>query len=164
MSIGKDKDADAVALLLEDQERIRQLFTDYQQLQSDATAADTKCALVHQLSVALRLHAWIMEEIFYPTVQKWWDSENLVKDLMLFHDEMRALLIQVSEMHPNDEFHDALMTILGECVDRHFLDEREKVFAKLQSSGVDMHTLGHRIRQRRKEICLQLPAFVPAVI
>lgn len=56
---------DATALLRADHAAVSDLFADYEKTRSDAK----KNALVAEICTALRVHAQIEEELFYPAVK-----------------------------------------------------------------------------------------------
>jgi Hemerythrin HHE cation binding domain len=67
--IDSRQEQDAIAMLIADHKKVKALFAEFHTLKDDGSGED-KSAIVEQVCNALKIHAAIEEEIFYPAVRK----------------------------------------------------------------------------------------------
>ena len=117
----------ATALLREDHRKVKKLFSEYEKLED---GEQQKSRLFQKIKKELIVHAQIEEEFFYPALEKIDDEET--KELVLeAHEEhkiVKTLLLELSEMTPQDESFDAKMKVLIEGVKHHAEEEEEELF------------------------------------
>lgn len=118
----------ATALLREDHQEVKKLFSEYEDLGDDATGR--KSELFQEIEQALSIHAQIEEEIFYPAMAKVEDEEadELVREAHEEHRIVKTLLEELSNLTPEDEDFDAKMKVLQENVLHHAEEEQEEMF------------------------------------
>jgi hypothetical protein len=94
---------DAVALLTADHREVDALFDQYEATDSDAD----KGALAAQICLALKVHAQIEEELFYPPARKATGDADLVDEAVVEHMGAKTLIAQIEAMKPGQPLYDA---------------------------------------------------------
>ena len=151
-SVAGAKHADAIAMLTADHKKVKGLFSDFKKLTGKHAADDQKAALVKQVCDALKVHAEIEEEIFYPAVRKTIDDGALMDEALVEHAAAKDLIAQLEDMDPDDDLYDAKVTVLGEQIDHHVKEEEGDMFVKAKAAKLDGAALGAKMAQRKTEL------------
>jgi hemerythrin superfamily protein len=146
---------DAAALLKADHRKVEGLFAQYE----NASESDEKEKLAHQICKELIVHTKLEEEIFYPACREKDVEDDMLDEAQVEHDGAKALIAELINGSPDDEFYDAKVTVLSEYI-KHHVGEEEKprtgIFAKAQKAGVDMSGLGQKLQSRKQELVSEL--------
>ena len=120
-----DQPVDAIALLKEDHQRVRDLFAHY-----DGTSnAESKWTLAEEVFAALETHAQLEEHIFYPTVnEETEEGPALVKDSLHEHATVKQLIATLRQMGPQHQEFDAKFHALMRHVEHHVAEEEAHMF------------------------------------
>ena len=145
---------DAIALLKADHEAVSQLFAEYDKSRSVAS----KKAVVAQICTALRVHAQLEEEIFYPAVKTALKDKLMVPEATVEHASVKDLIAQLEGIEPDGEMYDARVKVLSEYVKHHVKEEQNEMFPKAKASSLDMIDLGTRMATRKAELISQTAA------
>ncbi|MFN2568247.1 MAG: hemerythrin domain-containing protein [Candidatus Dormibacteria bacterium] len=114
---------DAVTVLTEDHERVKDLFTRYESL--GKRAYKSKQALVERISEELSVHAAIEEEVLYPRLRTLLpDEEDDVLEALEEHHLVKTTLLELESLSAESERFHPKVTVLIEQV-RHHIDEEE---------------------------------------
>jgi hypothetical protein len=137
----------AVAILLKDHDRVKELFDKFEKAKSKAAKEEILVAAVTEL----KIHAIIEEEIFYPAVRA-----HVGKDLMNEADEehhvARVLIAELDRDGRADDHRDAKFTVLAENVRHHIKEEENEVLPKAKGLKIDFEALGQRILDRKQSL------------
>jgi len=136
----------AISILKNDHDAVKDIFDRFQNAESPAT----RKSLIHQAVAALKIHALIEEELFYPAVRP-----QVGAILMNEADEehhVAKLLIAELERSDSDDHRDAKFTVLAEGVRHHIKEEEGHIFPKARELDIDFETLGQRMTARQKEL------------
>ncbi|UOD29931.1 hemerythrin domain-containing protein [Massilia violaceinigra] len=148
---GGHKAQDAIALLIEDHENVKQMFEQYEGLGDRAHA--TKKKLSMQICTELTKHATAEEEIFYPAVRAATKkNEDLVDEATVEHASAKDLIAQIMDMEATDDLFDAKVKVLSEMIEHHVEEEENEMFPKARSAGLDLESLGQQIAERKAQI------------
>jgi len=109
---------DAIVLLRNDHTEVRRLFKEFQK---PSTTDARKGAIVDKVIELLTVHTYIENEVMYPEVRR------LLPDL-----EDDILVIELSQMSPDDERFEAKTTVLIENVTHHMDEEEQEWFPKVR--------------------------------
>jgi hypothetical protein len=147
---------DAIALLKADHRKVEDLFEQYQ----DTHGATRKAGIARQICTELKIHTVIEEEIFYPALRGKIEASTL-DEAYVEHDGAKALVNELEQGSPSDEFFDAKVTVLSEDI-KHHVKEEERwssgMFAQAKKTDVDLDALGEQLQARKAELIAQAKA------
>jgi len=143
---------DAVALLKQDHRTVEGLFEKFEATNGKAT----KQKLAQQICMELTVHQIIEEEIFYPGVKEYVDSE-IYEEAYVEHDGSKVLLAEIGAGSPDEAFYDAKVKVLSEMIKHHVKEEeqRDGMFAQAKRNGADLDSLGQLLLARKEELTAQ---------
>ena len=120
-----EQPVDAIALLKEDHQRVKDLFAQYEA----TTDRAMKRTLAEQVFVELETHAQLEENVFYPAVNDETDKgPELVKESLSEHETVKTLIQALRSMaHDTDAF-DAKFQELIQNVAHHVEEEESEMF------------------------------------
>lgn len=140
-------DHHAIAILLKDHDRVKELFDTFEKAKS--TAAKEK--IIADALTELKIHAVIEEEVFYPAVRA-----HVGKDLMNEADEehhvARVLIAELDRDGRANDHRDAKFTVLAENVRHHIKEEENEVLPKAKELTIDFEALGRRMLDRKASL------------
>jgi hemerythrin-like domain-containing protein len=144
---------DAIALLTDDHEEVRQLFEQYQEFADDTSADDeAKRTLAEEICTMLTVHATIEEEIFYPAAREALEDDTLLNEAEVEHQTAKDLIEQIQNSDPGDPLYDAQVKVLGEYVNHHVQEEEGQLFPLVQETDMDLDSLGEELSARQEEL------------
>ncbi|PJJ17242.1 hemerythrin HHE cation binding domain-containing protein [Janthinobacterium sp. 67] len=144
-------DMDAIELLTQDHQTVKELFEQYEGLSDRSLASKRKLAL--KICQELSKHAMVEEEIFYPAVRDASRSnEDLVDEAIVEHASAKELIAQIVAMEPGEDLYDAKVKVLSEQIDHHVLEEEGEIFPRARDAELDLQAMGSRIAARKGEI------------
>ena len=141
---------DAIALLKADHREVERAFGEFESTRSD----DRKRELAQHICLALRTHAAIEEEIFYPAFLEATDETDIHHEAEIEHEGAKHLIDEIEAAGPEDDHFEARISVLQEMI-RHHVKEEEKrggMFSKAQSSSMDLQALGQQLQERKLEL------------
>lgn len=139
---------DAIGLLRADHQAVSALFADYE---NKHTKAEKK-ALVSEICTALKAHAQIEEEIFYPAVKAALKDRLLVPEASVEHAGIKNLIGEIEGVEPDGEMYDAKVKVLSEYVKHHVKEEQNEMFPRARSTSLDMDQLGAAMAVRKAQL------------
>ena len=138
---------DALGLLIEDHERVRQLFERF-----DDADSPQKRALAHQICQELKIHAQIEEEIFYPAARQQLDDEDLVDEAVQEHAEAKQLIAQIEAAGADEAEIETTVRELREAIEHHVEEEEAEMFPAMRAAGTDLVSLGEQLAERKRHL------------
>ena len=141
---------DAVTLLKNDHRTVEQLFEKY-----EAASATEKSKLAKLVCQELIIHTMLEEEIFYPACREKAEEEEPLDEAQVEHDSAKALIVELLDGAPSDDFYDAKVKVLSEQIKHHVAEEEKRaegIFAKAKAAGVDMEDLAEKLQARKTEL------------
>lgn len=142
---------DAIELLTDDHENVKQLFEQYEALGDRAHVSKKKLAT--EICTELTKHATAEEEIFYPAVRAAGkDKEDLVDEAVVEHASAKDLIAQIMAMEASEDLFDAKVKVLSELIEHHVKEEEGEMFPKARKAGLDLAMLGQQIAERKAQI------------
>ena len=148
---GEQEAVDAITLLTEDHENVKQMFEQYEGLGDRAHASKKKLAT--QICTELTKHAQAEEEIFYPAMRAATKkNEDLVDEATVEHASAKDLIAQILEMEPTEDLFDAKVKVLSELIEHHVEEEEGEMFPKAREAGLDLELLGQQLAERKAQI------------
>ena len=141
---------DAISLLKADHREVEQMFESFEKARGD----DRKKSLASRICNALRVHAQIEEEIFYPAFFEATREEDLHHEAVIEHDGAKKLIAEIESSGPGDDYFDARVKVLSEMIKHHVNEEeqRDGLFAKSRNSNMDLVDLGEQLAARKAQL------------
>ena len=140
--------SNAIALLKADHREVEALFDQFEASTSDAE----KREIANAICVALKVHARLEEELFYPAAFAVLDDKTLIDEAQVEHASAKDLIAQIEAGAPGEAFYDARVRVLGEYVDHHVTEEEEEIFPQCTKSKLDLEALGAIMKLRKQEL------------
>jgi hemerythrin-like domain-containing protein len=154
---------DAIALLKQDHQSVKQLFREFEGLGNRVHVS--KQQVVTQALQELEIHAAMEEEIFYPAVdaKATKDGKKLVDEAVEEHHVVKVLMGELQALPPEDERFDAKFTVLIENVEHHIEEEESELLpdAAKRLAG-DLDELGEQLQRRKEELQAARTAGAPS--
>src|SRR6266446_2437363 len=129
----------ALELLEQDHREVEELFDEYNELKEDD---NRKGALAEKICLALKVHAQIEEEIFYP------QARQATKD--------NDLIDEAAVEHATEKLYDAKIRVLREMVKHHIKEEEEELFPELVPAKMDLDAVGRELAKRKEELMAEM--------
>jgi hemerythrin superfamily protein len=147
---------DAIALLKQDHQLVRQLLSDLEGTTS--RAAKKRTDLLRKIELNLKAHTTIEEEIFYPAFKDAGTKSD--DDKMYFEalEEHRAagdlVLPDLLRTDPSGEKFSGRAKVLKELVEHHADEEEKEMFPRAKNilSKDELMTLGQLMQSRKQEL------------
>jgi hemerythrin superfamily protein len=146
----RDERPDALKLLKQDHDEVRELFRRFDG--AGDRAHKTKARVVRQLIEELAKHSAIEEQIFYPAVREITGDDDAVFEGLEEHHIVKWTLSELDGMDPQDERFDAKVTVLKELVLHHAKEEERDMFPQVRKalSSADLRDLGEQMEKAKK--------------
>lgn len=136
--------SDAIRLLTRDHRLIEELFKEF-----DVAGEQQLDPLSRRLCKMLRIHAQILEEIFYPVVRRALDDDTLLVDAERVQAEVKQSITLIESMTSEDAaFRPAVKTLRDEILE-HVKNEESELFPRVRDSKIDLLALGISLGERR---------------
>jgi len=141
---------DAIALLKADHRQVAEWFEQFE----GARSTSRKGELAAKICGALKVHATIEEEIFYPAFLEATEDDDMHHEAEIEHDGAKKLIADIEASEPDDDYYDARMKVLSEMIKHHVKEEEQRggMFAEARSSGMDLDALGEQLAARKAEL------------
>ncbi|HEX3524486.1 MAG TPA: hemerythrin domain-containing protein [Stellaceae bacterium] len=146
----------AFDVLEQDHREVEEWFDEYDELKD--SDEDRKAELAEKICLALKVHAQMEEEIFYPRAREATKDNDLIDEAIVEHATVKNLIAEIEEMDVGEELFDAKVRVLGEMVKRHIREEEEELFPELQSAKMDLDAVGKELAERKEELISQMSA------
>ncbi|NML62909.1 hemerythrin domain-containing protein [Massilia sp. RP-1-19] len=146
----KSEPNDAIALLIADHKKVKDLFEKFDKL-SDRSKVNKK-KIADQICMELTVHTQVEEEIFYPAVREPIKDDDLMDEAVVEHASAKDLIAQIGEMDPGDDLYDAKVKVLSEQIEHHVKEEEGEMFPKVRKTKVDLVALGEQMAARKEEL------------
>ena len=137
----------AIAILKKDHDEVKGLFEEFEK----AKTAAAKDKIIGQAVMALKIHAALEEEIFYPTVRAHVGSE-VMNEADEEHHLAKVLIAELDLTGKANDHRDAKFTVLVESVRHHIREEENEMLPKAKELAIDFEALGQRMLDRRKQL------------
>ena len=143
----------ALELLKQDHREVEEWFDEYNELKEDD---DRKRALVEKICLALKVHAQIEEEIFYPQAREATKDNDLIDEAAVEHATVKHLIGEIEGMEVDEELYDAKIRVPGEMVKHHIKEEEKELFPELVSAKKVLDAVGKELAKRKEELMAEM--------
>ena len=94
----------AIDLLEQDHRQVEEWFDEYDELNKDDAR---KAELAEEICLALKVHAQIEEQIFYPQAREATKDNDLIDEAVVEHATVKSLIGEIEAMEVGEELYDA---------------------------------------------------------
>ena len=143
----------AIDLLEQDHREVEEWFDEYDELKEDDAR---KAELAQKICLALKVHAQIEEEIFYPQAREATKDNDLIDEAVVEHDTVKNLIADIESMEVGEDLYDAKIRVLGEMVKQHIKEEEEELFPELEPAKIDLEAFGKELAERKEELMSEM--------
>jgi hemerythrin superfamily protein len=142
--------ANAIAVLTADHRQVQAWFAEFQCTNSLMREE----ALALDICNAIRMHAEIDEEIFYPAFLEATHEEYKHHQAMEERQAMRDLIGEIERAGPTEDVFFAKVHVLCDMFTQHVKEEEKSrgIFFEVQQSPLDLEALGHSIQARKSQL------------
>ena len=140
----------ALQLLMEDHDYVKKSYRQFQKM--DHEDLEAVQGLVKQVCAALKVHARIEEEIFYPAVRRGLKDKDLIEEAAVEHESAKTLIRRLERMKPRDPKYVATFTVLCEYVEHHVKEEEDEMFPKARRARINLEALGKKLMARKLKL------------
>jgi hypothetical protein len=149
-SASAGRSPDAIAVLTADHRQVQQWFTEFQSTNS----LPREETLALDICNAIRVHADIDEEIFYPAFLEATREQYKHQEAMREHEAMRDLIKEIEHAGPTEDMFFAKVHVLCDLFTHHVAEEEKArgIFFDAQHSALDLDALGGTIQARKSEL------------
>jgi hemerythrin-like domain-containing protein len=117
-----------------------------------------KAELAQKICLALKVHAQIEEEIFYPRAREATKDNDLIDEAVVEHATVKNLIAEIESMEVGEDLYDAKIRVLGEMVKQHIKEEEEELFPELEPAKIDLEGFGKELAERKEELMAEMQA------
>lgn len=149
---------DAITMLKADHRQVEKWFGEFKK----AKSVSRKNTLASNICSALRTHATIEEEIFYPAFLRAAKDKPLHHEAIVEHDGAKNLIAHIEESNASDDYFDAKLKVLSELIKHHVKEEEQPggMFAEARKAKMDLDALGRRLEARKRELSAERAAAI----
>jgi hemerythrin superfamily protein len=141
----------ALDLLKADHAEVTKLFRQFEKLKKSEDD-DGMQQVAQAICNALRIHAQIEEEIFYPALREAGDADDALDEANVEHSHVKELVEQIASSEAGDELFEARVKELSEYVEHHVQEEESTIFSKARKADFDLVELGQQLEARKAEL------------
>jgi hypothetical protein len=150
MNHSGERAANAIAVLTADHRQVQEWFAEFQ----GTNSLMREEALALDICTAIRMHAEIDEEIFYPAFLEATHEEYKHHQAMEEHQAMRDLIDEIERAGPTEDVFFAKVHVLCDMFTHHVKEEEKSrgIFFEVQQSPLDLDALGRSIQARKSQL------------
>ena len=141
----------ALDVLKADHAEVKKLFRQFEKFKKDEDTGGMK-QVAQAACKALKTHAQIEEEIFYPALREGADADDALDEANVEHNHVKELVQQIEQADPGEDLFEARVKVLSEYVQHHVEEEESTIFSKARKSDVDLVALGEQLLARKEEL------------
>ena len=149
--MAKGKGVSALQVLMEDHDYVKKSYRQFQKMDPEEDPEAVR-GLVKQVCEALKVHARIEEQIFYPAVRRALKDNDLMEEALVEHESAKALIRQLERMKPRDRKLAPTFTVLCEYVEHHVKEEESEMFPKVRRARLNLQALGKKLMARKARL------------
>ena len=141
---------DALELLKQDHERVKELFEQAEAAEDDKE----KRKIFKQIKKELETHTRIEETIFYPAMQEYEELKDMVLESIEEHKQVKKLLREIDKLGKTSDKFEPKLRVLQENVEHHAEEEEEgKMFPKIRElvDSAEFQELGVELKAAQSQ-------------
>ncbi len=142
---GEATHADVIDLLKEDHQNVKDLFQEFEDLDSSQTREKRK--KLKKIFEELAIHTQLEEELVYPLVE---GNDELVMNAKEEHHVVDLIIAEIKKVRAMNEKTDAKVKVLKEMVEHHIEEEEKEMLPNLPQN--ELQEIGARVKVRKEEL------------
>lgn len=105
---------------------------------------------------ALKMHTRIEEEILYPALEDFDETEALIDESYQEHDEVDDLLMEMGDTEPQSEEFQDFLAKLKDSIEHHVEEEENELFPNAETLlGTEtLEEMGNKAEQMKNELSM----------
>jgi hemerythrin-like domain-containing protein len=154
-SARRTAEKDAIALLKEDHEKVRELLGELEKTTTKATSR--RETLLKSIEQELKIHTKIEEEIFYPAFRdaaEKQDDKKLYYEALEEHHVVDMVLPEIKKLDAGSDEFAAKAKVLKDLVEHHAEEEETEMFPRARKlmDREELVQLGQRLAQAKESM------------
>jgi hemerythrin-like domain-containing protein len=143
---------DALALLKEDHDRMKELLSELER--TTERGQKTRQRIFTTVTEQLTVHESIEEEIFYPALRDHPKTKELTLEAYEEHHVVDMVMAEIESVPFDDERWAAKFTVMKENIEHHIEEEEQELFeqAKQVFDQDELQALGERMTARKEQL------------
>jgi hemerythrin superfamily protein len=137
----------AIAILKKDHDDVKELFNKFEKAESPTKREK----MIIEAITALKAHAVLEEEIFYPAVRAH-VGKKIMNEADEEHHVAKVLIAELDSGSRADDHREAKFTVLAESVRHHIKEEENQMLPKAKELDMDFEALGREMLARKREL------------
>jgi hemerythrin-like domain-containing protein len=155
----------AIAFLKEDHAKVRGLLTRLEM--TTERAHDTREELLAKITLEIKMHSTLEEEVFYPAYKAAVSKKEDVKlylEALEEHHLVDTVLSEIGASDPQSEVFSAKAKVLKELVEHHVAEEEKEMFPRAREvmSASELQQLGATMKERKRALEAANEGWLPA--
>ena len=146
---------EATALLRKQHQEVIAKFKQFEKSESEAQ----KRKLFIEIADALAAHCVIEEKLFYPTVYRGEEMQDLLREAVEEHLSAKRVISDLLMMEVTDEQFDAKVKVLHDLIEHHVGEEQGEIFPKVKKmfSRAELNSLGEEMEEMYEQVITTEP-------
>ena len=139
-------ESSVIDMLKEDHKKVKSLFDEYKDAESDRKYEIAKTAIQE-----LEIHAALEERIIYPAIRAAIDADELMSEAVEEHHLVHVLIAELKKLKQYDERFEAKFSVLSELVKHHIEEEEGEILPQAEESTLDWEQLRTQVMKRKAQ-------------
>ena len=143
---------DAIALLKQDHDKVKELLTRLEK--TTERGAKTREELFATIKGELVVHETIEEEIFYPALKEHPKTKEITLEAYEEHHVVDMVMAEIESVPYDDERWGAKFKVMKENIEHHIEEEENEMFKKARQvfDEDELEALGERMSARKDQL------------
>lgn len=139
----------AIELLKEEHQEVMRMIDELETSDEEMASDPLDTEIFNRLNESLKMHTRMEEEIFYPAMEQFNETRQMVQDSYKDHDQIDQFLAQLSALPPAEEQFQETLSDLRDAVENHVEQEEGEMFPKAEEL-LDLNRLNEMGRQMQE--------------
>src|ERR1051326_458076 len=122
----------AIKLLTEDHKEAMSLIEQLENADNQTGTNPIQTEVFNKLKTALTIHTNIEEQVFYPAMEKFEETRDMIREAYREHQEVDRLLNEMSALSPHQEEFQDKLSELKDSIEHHVDEEENDLFPQAE--------------------------------
>ncbi len=141
----------ATELLKEDHQEVMRMIAELESADDEAGTDPLDTEIFNRLNESLKMHTRMEEEIFYPAMEQFNDTRQMVQEAYKEHDQVDQFLARLATLAPNQEQFQDTLSELRDAIEHHVDEEEGELFPKAEEllDQKKLNEMGRRMQEMK---------------